>query len=44
LMQYAYHRAINRRQHFQGREFYKSTELEEEVLRIGPGKLTPPLA
>jgi RNA polymerase sigma-70 factor, ECF subfamily len=29
LMQYAYHRAINRRQHLQGREFYKSTEPEE---------------
>ena len=29
LMQYAYHRAINRRQHLQGREFYQSTELEE---------------
>ena len=29
LMQYAYHRAINRRQHLQGREFYKSMELEE---------------
>jgi RNA polymerase sigma-70 factor, ECF subfamily len=29
LMQYAYHRAINRRQHLQGREFYKNTELEE---------------
>jgi RNA polymerase sigma-70 factor, ECF subfamily len=29
LMQYAYHRAINRRQHLQGREFYKSAELEE---------------
>jgi RNA polymerase sigma-70 factor, ECF subfamily len=29
LMQYVYHRAINRRQHLQGREFYKSTELEE---------------
>jgi len=29
LMQYAYHRAINRRQHLQGREFYTSTELEE---------------
>jgi RNA polymerase sigma-70 factor (ECF subfamily) len=29
LIQYAYHRAINRRQHLQGREFYKSTELEE---------------
>jgi RNA polymerase sigma-70 factor, ECF subfamily len=29
LMQYAYHRALNRRQHLQGREFYKSTELEE---------------
>src|SRR5580704_7981926 len=29
LMQYAYHRAINRRQHLQGREFYKNNELEE---------------
>jgi len=29
LMQYAYHRAINRRQHLQGREFYKSTEMED---------------
>jgi RNA polymerase sigma-70 factor (ECF subfamily) len=29
LMQYAYHRAINRRQHLQGRGFYKNTELEE---------------
>src|SRR5579864_2609288 len=29
LMQYAYHRAINRRQHLQGREFYASSELEE---------------
>src|SRR5271154_2293241 len=27
LMQYAYHRAISRRQHLQGREFYKSIEL-----------------
>jgi len=26
LMQYAYHRAFNRRQHLQGREFYKDTE------------------
>ena len=31
LMQYAYHRAINRRQHLQGREFYTTTELEEEM-------------
>jgi RNA polymerase sigma-70 factor (ECF subfamily) len=31
LMQYAYHRAINRRQHLEGREFYRNTELEEEV-------------
>jgi RNA polymerase sigma-70 factor, ECF subfamily len=31
LMQYAYHRAINRRQHLQVREFYKNTELEEEL-------------
>lgn len=30
LMQYAYHRAINRRQHLQSREFYKSTELKED--------------
>jgi RNA polymerase sigma-70 factor, ECF subfamily len=30
LVQYAYHRAINRRQHLQGREFYKNTELTEE--------------
>jgi RNA polymerase sigma-70 factor (ECF subfamily) len=29
LMQYAYHRAINRRQHLRGREFYKGAELEE---------------
>jgi RNA polymerase sigma-70 factor, ECF subfamily len=29
LIQYAYHRAISRRQHLQGREFYKSAELEE---------------
>lgn len=29
LMQYAYHRAFNRRQHLQGREFYTNTELEE---------------
>ena len=35
LMQYAYHRAINRRQHLQGREFYKSAELEElETRRV----------
>src|SRR5271170_5936908 len=33
LMQYAYHRAINRRQHLQGREFYKNTELEEMATR-----------
>jgi RNA polymerase sigma-70 factor (ECF subfamily) len=31
LMQYAYHRAINRRQHLQAREFYQSTDLQEEV-------------
>src|ERR1039458_9380262 len=29
LMQYAYHRAINRRQHLQGRQFYSGAELEE---------------
>ena len=36
LMQYAYHRAINRRQHLQGREFYKNTELQEEDLDDRP--------
>jgi RNA polymerase sigma-70 factor, ECF subfamily len=28
LMQYAYHRAINRRQHLKGRKFYDNTELD----------------
>jgi RNA polymerase sigma-70 factor, ECF subfamily len=41
LMQYAYHRAINRRQHLQGREFYKSTELEEEKLETRPVEAHP---
>jgi RNA polymerase sigma-70 factor, ECF subfamily len=36
LMQYAYHRAINRRQHLQGREFYKNAELVEEELETRP--------
>jgi RNA polymerase sigma-70 factor (ECF subfamily) len=36
LMQYAYHRAINRRQHLQGREFYKNNELQEEELETRP--------
>jgi RNA polymerase sigma-70 factor, ECF subfamily len=36
LMQYAYHRAINRRQHLRGREFYKNTELQEEDLETRP--------
>jgi RNA polymerase sigma-70 factor (ECF subfamily) len=36
LMQYAYHRAFNRRQHLQGREFYKNKELEAEALKAGP--------
>ena len=36
LMQYAYHRAINRRQHLNVREFYTSTELEEEALETRP--------
>ncbi len=36
LMQYAYHRAISRRQHLQGREFYKNTELVEEVVDTRP--------
>jgi RNA polymerase sigma-70 factor (ECF subfamily) len=30
LMQYAYHRAFNRRQHLENREFYRNAELEEE--------------
>jgi RNA polymerase sigma-70 factor (ECF subfamily) len=38
LMQYAYHRALNRRQHLQGREFYKKTELEEEELETRPAE------
>jgi RNA polymerase sigma-70 factor, ECF subfamily len=48
LMQYAYHRAINRRQHLQGREFYKTAELTEEELEAQPEGahatfgLTPP--
>jgi RNA polymerase sigma-70 factor, ECF subfamily len=33
LMQYAYHRAFNRRQHLQGRDFYKGTEPEELEVR-----------
>lgn len=31
LMQYAYHRSFNRRQHLENREFYRNTELEEEL-------------
>jgi RNA polymerase sigma-70 factor (ECF subfamily) len=38
LMQYAYHRAINRRQHLQGREFYKDPALAEEELGIKPAE------
>src|SRR5271170_1167508 len=38
LMQYAYHRAINRRQHLQGREFYKNAELVEEDLENRPAE------
>jgi RNA polymerase sigma-70 factor (ECF subfamily) len=33
LMQYAYHRAINRRQHLQVRDFYQGTELKEMETR-----------
>jgi RNA polymerase sigma-70 factor, ECF subfamily len=36
LMQYAYHRAINRRQHLHGREFYTKTELPEEEVEDRP--------
>jgi RNA polymerase sigma-70 factor (ECF subfamily) len=36
LIQYAYHRAINRRQHLQGREFYNNKELQEEELETRP--------
>jgi len=38
LMQYAYHRAINRRQHLQIRGFNKIAELEEEALETLPGE------
>ncbi len=43
LMQYAYHRAINRRQHLEGREFYKNTELAEEDLGTRPVEAHAPL-
>ena len=33
LMQYAYHRAINRRQHLQCREFYRNVDLAEAETR-----------
>jgi RNA polymerase sigma-70 factor (ECF subfamily) len=36
LMQYAYHRAINRRQHLQGQEFYKNSGVEENTLDTRP--------
>src|SRR5580658_10538271 len=39
LMQYAYHRAINRRQHLQGREFYTNAELPEEELEDRPAEV-----
>jgi RNA polymerase sigma-70 factor (ECF subfamily) len=42
LMQYAYHRAINRRQHLHAREFYTSTELEEEALDSRPVNANAP--
>jgi RNA polymerase sigma-70 factor, ECF subfamily len=38
LMQYAYHRAINRRQHLQGREFYANAELPEQELEDRPAE------
>jgi RNA polymerase sigma-70 factor (ECF subfamily) len=37
-MQYAYHRAINRRQHLQARDFYKSTDVPEEELESLPNQ------
>jgi len=40
LMQYAYHRAINRRQHLQGQEFYKNAGLEELETRPLPAHPT----
>jgi RNA polymerase sigma-70 factor, ECF subfamily len=43
LMQYAYHRAINRRQHLQIRGFNKIAELEEEALETLPGETHPTL-
>jgi RNA polymerase sigma-70 factor, ECF subfamily len=36
LMQYAYHRAINRRQYLHARDFYTSTELQEAALENRP--------
>lgn len=41
LMQYAYHRAINRRQHLQGREFYNDRGPVEEELEIKPAESRP---
>jgi RNA polymerase sigma-70 factor (ECF subfamily) len=38
LMQYAYHRAFNRRQHLQGQEFYKNAELQEEERETRPAE------
>jgi RNA polymerase sigma-70 factor, ECF subfamily len=38
LTQYAYHRAINRRQHLECRDFYKISELEEQELETLPAE------
>lgn len=40
LMQYAYHRAFNHRQHLQVRDFYQSTELEELETRPADARAT----
>src|SRR5271170_8003979 len=47
ILQYAYHRAINRKQHLNARKFYSQTDLEEvknRVLETAPtlGRFTQP--
>jgi RNA polymerase sigma-70 factor (ECF subfamily) len=39
LMQYAYHRAINRRQHLRAGAFYKNAGLEEEEMETRPAEI-----
>ena len=47
ILQYAYHRAINRKQHLNARKFYDQTDLEEVETRVPEtaitiGRLTQP--